>query len=96
MPFDKTDTTLVGKSISHPDFMEKAVGSTLFSDDFILPGMLSGCALRSPYANARIRKLDVGRAKRLPVFTPLSLLQISPESTFVETSPDFAMTNPSL
>ncbi|MBW2285551.1 MAG: molybdopterin-dependent oxidoreductase, partial [Deltaproteobacteria bacterium] len=65
MPFDKTAATLVGKSIPQPDSLEKAVGKTLFSDDFSMPGMICGKALRCPYANARIRRLDVGKAKKL-------------------------------
>ncbi len=65
MTFDQTTPTLVGKSLPNPDALEKALGITQFSDDIRLPGMLWGRALRSPYANARIRKLDVGRAKKL-------------------------------
>jgi len=66
MPFDKTTATLLGKSIPQPDSLEKAVGETLFSDDIRLPGMLWGLALRSPFANARISRLDVRKAKELP------------------------------
>jgi CO/xanthine dehydrogenase Mo-binding subunit len=66
MTRDEAGTTLVGKSIPQPDSMEKAVGGTLFSDDIRLPGMLWGMALRSPFSNAHIRRLDVRDAKRLP------------------------------
>ena len=66
MSLGKTAPTLVGKSIPQPDSLEKALGQTLFSDDFSMPGMISGKALRCPHANARIRRLDVGRAKKLP------------------------------
>ena len=65
MTFDETTPTLVGKSLPNPDALDKALGVTQFSDDIRLPRMLWGRALRSPYANARIRKLDVGRAKKL-------------------------------
>jgi CO/xanthine dehydrogenase Mo-binding subunit len=66
MPFDKTTATLLGKSIPQPDSLEKAVGETLFSDDIRLPGMLWGLALRSPFANAGIRRLDASKARGLP------------------------------
>jgi CO/xanthine dehydrogenase Mo-binding subunit len=66
MPLDKTTATLLGKSIPQPDSLEKAAGETLFSDDIRLPGMLWGLALRSPFANAHIRRLDVSKAKGLP------------------------------
>lgn len=66
MPFDKAAATLVGRSIPQPDSLEKALGVTQFSDDVRLPGMLWGTALRSPFASARIRRLDVSRARTIP------------------------------
>jgi xanthine dehydrogenase molybdenum-binding subunit len=63
MPFDRAPVTLVGKSIPQPDSLEKALGGTLFSDDIRFPGMLWGAALRSPFASAHIRRLDVSKAK---------------------------------
>ncbi len=65
MSFDETTPTLVGKSVPQPDSLDKALGRTLFSDDVRFPGMLWGLALRSPFANARIRRLDVSKARRL-------------------------------
>ncbi|MBW1787394.1 MAG: molybdopterin-dependent oxidoreductase, partial [Deltaproteobacteria bacterium] len=66
MPFDGSAATLVGKSIPQPDSLEKAVGGTLFSDDVRFPGMLWATALRSPYASARVKRLDVSKARKLP------------------------------
>ena len=66
MSGQEVNPELVGKSIPQSDSYEKAVGLTLFSDDVIMPGMLYGKALRSPWANARIVKLDVSRARALP------------------------------
>ena len=66
MSFDRTAGGLVGKSVPEPDSFEKVVGTTRYSDDVTMPGMLWGRALRSPYANARIRKLDVSPARKLP------------------------------
>lgn len=66
MILDETVASLVGKSVPQPDAVEKAVGSTLFSNDLMLPGMLWGRVLRSQVANARIRNLDVSDAKTLP------------------------------
>ncbi len=63
---DKAVATLLGKSVTQADDVYKATGETCFSDDFMLPGMLSGRVLRSPIANARIRRLNVQKAKRLP------------------------------
>jgi CO/xanthine dehydrogenase Mo-binding subunit len=55
MRIDEAGASLIGKSPSRADAVEKAVGMTRFGDDVSLPGMLWGRALRSPVANARIR-----------------------------------------
>jgi aerobic carbon-monoxide dehydrogenase large subunit len=41
-------------------------GGGRYVDDFTLPGMAFGCVLRSPYAHARIRKIDTSQAKAAP------------------------------
>ncbi|HEX5759725.1 MAG TPA: xanthine dehydrogenase family protein molybdopterin-binding subunit [Thermoanaerobaculia bacterium] len=41
-------------------------GRALFVDDVALPGMLHAAFLRSPYAHARLRRIDVSRAKEMP------------------------------
>jgi CO/xanthine dehydrogenase Mo-binding subunit len=66
MSTEKTKFPLVGQSVPDPDALEKATGILLFSDDILMPGMLQGRVLRSPYANARIRGLDFQKAKKLP------------------------------
>jgi CO/xanthine dehydrogenase Mo-binding subunit len=66
MSTEKTKFPLVGQSVPDPDALEKATGILLFSDDILMPGMLHGRVLRSPYANARIRGLDFQKAKKLP------------------------------
>jgi CO/xanthine dehydrogenase Mo-binding subunit len=65
MASDRTTAALVGRPIPQPDSAEKAFGTTRFSDDIAMPGMLWGVALRSPHANARIRRLDVSEARGL-------------------------------
>ena len=59
MSTEKTKFPLVGQSVPDPDALEKATGILLFSDDILMAGMLHGRVLRSPYANARIRGVDV-------------------------------------
>jgi len=66
MSMEKTKFPLVGQSVPDPDASEKATGILLFSDDFLMPGMLHGRVLRSPYANARIRGMDARKAKAFP------------------------------
>ncbi len=57
---------MVGQAVSRPDAVEKAVGGTLFADDFNLPGCLIGRVVRAGVASARIRKIDVQAARRIP------------------------------
>jgi CO/xanthine dehydrogenase Mo-binding subunit len=63
---EKIKFPLVGESVPDPDALEKVTGVLLFSDDVLMPGMLHGRVLRSPYANARIGGVDVRKAKALP------------------------------
>ncbi len=44
----------------------QATGVAKFGIDYIVPGMLHAKFLRSPYANARIKKLDITKAKAIP------------------------------
>ena len=53
-------------SVKRPDGAAKAAGSFPYSGDLSAPGMLIGRTLRSPHALARIRRLDLHAARRLP------------------------------
>jgi xanthine dehydrogenase molybdenum-binding subunit len=48
------------------DGYEKATGKALYTRDMHIPGMLYARVLRSPYAHAKIKLMDTGRAERLP------------------------------
>ncbi|MGB9440015.1 MAG: xanthine dehydrogenase family protein molybdopterin-binding subunit [Desulfobacterales bacterium] len=56
---------IVGKSYPQIDGMQKAMGKTKFVTDLVLPGMLYGRTLRSPYPHAIIKNIDTSRAKAL-------------------------------
>ncbi|UCG66704.1 MAG: xanthine dehydrogenase family protein molybdopterin-binding subunit [Deltaproteobacteria bacterium] len=60
-----SDFDVVGKSYPQIDGMEKSMGKTKFVSDLILPNMLYGRIVRSPYAHARIRHIDTSRAESL-------------------------------
>ena len=57
---------LVGNRVVKVDAREKALGSALYIDDILLPGMLYGKILRSPYAHARIVHIDISKALKAP------------------------------
>jgi CO/xanthine dehydrogenase Mo-binding subunit len=57
---------VVGTSPDRPDGVPKLTGTAQYGADYNLPGMLWGKLLRSPHAHARIRKIDVSKALKLP------------------------------
>ena len=58
--------TVIGKEIDRVDGSEKAAGSAAYAGDIKMEGMLYAKILRSPYAHARIVRLDTSRAEKLP------------------------------
>jgi CO/xanthine dehydrogenase Mo-binding subunit len=53
----------IGKNTQRMDAVDIVTGKTTFLDDFRLPKMLCGKALRSPHAHAMIKRIDAGAAK---------------------------------
>ena len=60
-----SELDIVGKSYPQIDGMQKAMGKTKFVTDLVLPGMLHGRTLRSPYPHANIKHIDTSKAKAL-------------------------------
>ncbi len=54
---------VVGRPAQRLDGYERARGQAVFTADLALPGMLHAAVLRSPFARARVSKLDLTRAK---------------------------------
>ncbi|MDR3673371.1 MAG: xanthine dehydrogenase molybdenum-binding subunit XdhA [Holophaga sp.] len=57
---------VVGKSVQRLDAIAKVTGRARYSEDFFERGMLVGKVLRSPHAHARVKRMDVSRARALP------------------------------
>ncbi|MEK7778083.1 MAG: xanthine dehydrogenase family protein molybdopterin-binding subunit, partial [Chloroflexota bacterium] len=57
--------SVIGKSVPRNDGLDKVTGKTVYSADVHLPGMLYGKILRSPYAHARILRIDTSKAQAL-------------------------------
>ena len=57
---------VVGKGQPKVDGVKLAAGRPAFTDDIKLDGMLYGALLTSPYAHARIKHIDAGKARALP------------------------------
>jgi xanthine dehydrogenase molybdenum-binding subunit len=60
-----SEYSVVGKRVPRIDALKKVTGEAIYSGDVMLPRMLYGKILRSPYPHATIRRLDVTKAQAL-------------------------------
>src|SRR5574342_335523 len=76
------DFSVRGKSVPRVDGVDKVTGAARYAGDLIIPGMIEGKFLRSPYAHARIRSIDARDAEAMPgvvaVVTSGDFTDISP------------------
>ena len=56
----------IGKPVERKEDGRLLIGKGRFSDDFHLPGQAYAAVVRSPYANAEIRSINVGEALNSP------------------------------
>ena len=84
-----TETSVVGQWTAAPGAAEMVTGTALYCPDIRLPGLLCGKLLYSPYARARIKKLDVRKARKLPgVFAVMTHADIPGENSYLYAEPD--------
>lgn len=55
----------IGNPVPRVDGLEKITGQARYTVDLDLPGMLHGAVLRSPFAHARILRIDATEARRM-------------------------------
>jgi len=79
---DKRSFSVVGNSVPRVDGADKVTGRAKYVADLVIPGMIEGKFLRSPYAHARIVSIDTREAEALPgvtaVLTSKDFTDISP------------------
>ena len=56
----------IGKSLTRTDSPGKATGRTPYAGDYVMPGMLHAKVLRADLASARLKRLDVSKARAMP------------------------------
>ena len=61
----QSDLALIGTPMRKIEGLDKSTGRAVYTDDIVLPGMLHGKILRSPYPHARIVSIDVSEAEKL-------------------------------
>ena len=57
---------VIGKPERRVDGEEKVTGKAVYTVDIELPGMAHGKILRSPYAHAKIARIDASKAEKFP------------------------------
>ena len=79
---NQTTFSVVGTSVPRVDGADKVTGRAKYTADLIIPGLLEGKFLRSPYAHARIVSIDARQAEAMPgvvaVLTREDFTDISP------------------
>ena len=78
---------LVGRPLPRHDARDKAAAATAYAADWGMPGMLQATVLRSPYASARIVKLDTGRAAAMPGVAAVLTAKDVPRNTLATDVP---------
>jgi CO/xanthine dehydrogenase Mo-binding subunit len=58
--------TVVGRDAERKDGLERARGEAPYTADLTFPGMLHAAVLRSPFARANVKRLDVESARQAP------------------------------
>ncbi|HEY1270137.1 MAG TPA: xanthine dehydrogenase family protein molybdopterin-binding subunit [Candidatus Binatia bacterium] len=57
---------IIGTAAPRVDGKDKVTGRAKYTGDMTVPGMVEGKFLRSPYAHARIKNIDVSAAEKVP------------------------------
>jgi carbon-monoxide dehydrogenase large subunit len=75
-------TTFFGSGIRRREDPRLISGNAKYTDDIVLPGMVHAAMLRSPHAHARLKTVDVSRAKEaegvLAVYTGVDIDALKP------------------
>lgn len=56
----------IGKPLTRTDSPGKSTGKTPYAGDYVMPGMLHAKVVRADIASARLKRLDVSKARALP------------------------------
>lgn len=79
---DGENLKIIGTSVRRVDGVDKVTGQAKYTGDILIPGMVEGKFLRSPYAHARILSIDTTEAERVQgvvaILTGKELTDIDP------------------
>ncbi len=86
-PVELPELRTVGKPLRRVDALGKAVGATVYAGDFTMPNMLHAKVLRSTVPSARIKRLDVSKARALPGVVCILTAEDLPDAKLVTDIP---------
>ena len=66
LSFVDRPNSYIGRSVPRPDAQRLLQGRGVYVDDIRLPRLLHAAFLRSPYAHARVKRIDTEAAARCP------------------------------
>ncbi len=66
MTAEQGNFSIIGTSVPRVDGVDKVTGKAKYAGDLVIPGMIEGKLLRSPFAHARILSIDTSAAAALP------------------------------
>ena len=82
MTAKEANYSIVGTSVRRVDGADKVTGKAKYTGDLVVPGLIEGKFLRSPYAHARIVSIDTSEAEAMAgvvaVLTRKDFTDISP------------------
>src|SRR5687767_306186 len=82
----KKKYSVLGQRPVRHDGADKVTGKAIYTSDLALPNMAHGRIVRSPHAHARITKIDVSEALKLP-----GVLAVVTHDDFPDLQAKFAM-----
>ena len=86
-----SELDIIGKSFPQIAAGDKATGRTRFVTDLVLPKMLYGNTLRSPFAHARILSIDTSEAEAMPGVKAVATFADTPQKKFGPRSDDWTI-----
>ena len=85
----KANKSANNAEVSLRSHLAKACGQMVFTSDFVLPNLLVGKVLRSPYPHCQINSICTDKAKRIPgVHAVLTAKDVPGINKFIKTLPD--------
>src|SRR5262245_39747765 len=78
---------VIGTKISRIDGPAKSTGRAKYSNDVNRQGMLQGLILRCPHARAKLKKIDLAKAEKMPGLKAVLLIAEPTKTQSGETIP---------